>query len=248
MLGAVRMYTDLAPWFHLLTHPSDYREEAEFVTRVVDELVDGPAETLLELGSGGGNNASHLKERFTCTLTDLSPQMLELSATVNPECEHLVGDMRELRLRRTFDAVFVHDAIEYMTTEEDLRRAVLTAYVHCRPGGVAVLVPDHVAENFEPQTEHGGNDAPDGRAVRYLSWSLDPDPNDTTTRTDYAFLLRATDGTVSVAHDTHELGLFPRELWLRVIAEAGFTARVVAEVTSEDRLPREFFVGFRPTD
>ena len=60
----MRMYTDLAPWFHLLTHPSDYREEAEFVTRVADEVVEGRAETLLELGSGGGNNASHLKARF----------------------------------------------------------------------------------------------------------------------------------------------------------------------------------------
>jgi hypothetical protein len=41
-------------------------------------------------------------------------------AAADPECEHLQGDMRELRIDRTFDAVFVHDAIAYMTTEEDL--------------------------------------------------------------------------------------------------------------------------------
>ena len=67
------MYSDLAPWFHLLTHPTDYADEAAFVTRVVDDVGDGDARTLLELGSGGGNNASHLKARFACTLTDLSP-------------------------------------------------------------------------------------------------------------------------------------------------------------------------------
>ena len=117
--------------------------------------------------------------------------------------------MRTLRLDRTFDAVFVHDAIEYMTTEADLRAAVATAYAHCRPGGVAVLVPDDIAENFEPETEHGGSDAPDGRGVRYLSWSTDPDPADATTTTDYAFLLRSPDGSVQVAHDTHALGLLP---------------------------------------
>ena len=153
--------------------------------------------------------------------------------------------MRTLRLGRTFDAVFVHDAIEYMTTEADLRAAVATAYEHCRPGGVAVLVPDDIAENFEPSTEHGGRDAPDGRGVRYLSWSTDPDPADSTTTTEYAFLLRSPDGSVQVAHDTHTLGLFGRETWLRVLAEAGFEARSVAEVTSDDRLPREFFVGRR---
>ncbi len=153
--------------------------------------------------------------------------------------------MRTLRLGRTFDAVFVHDAIEYMTTEADLRAAVTTAYEHCRPGGVAVLVPDDIAENFEASTEHGGRDAPDGRGVRYLPWSTDPDPADTTTTTEYAFLLRSPDGSVRVAHDTHTLGLFGRETWLRVLAEAGFEARSVAEVTSDDRLPREFFVGRR---
>ena len=47
--------------------------------------------------------------------------MLALSATLNPECEHLEGDMRTLRLGRTFDVVFIHDAISYLTTEDDLR-------------------------------------------------------------------------------------------------------------------------------
>jgi SAM-dependent methyltransferase len=243
--GVYRFYGDLAVWWPLVSAPAEYAEEAAFAASLLD-TADGPTRTVLELGSGGGNNAFHLKAKYAMTLVDLSESMLAVSRELNPECEHLQGDMRDLRLARTFDAVFVHDAIEYMTTEGDLRRAVETAFVHCRPGGVAVLVPDDVAENFEPATEHGGNDAPDGRAVRYLSWSVDPDPGDTTTRTDYAFLLRAADGSVSIAHDTHVLGLFSRELWLRVLTEAGFRARVVAEVTGEDRLPREFFVGFRP--
>ncbi len=114
----VRLYSDLAPWFHLLTHPSDYAEEAAYYTRVIDEASEGGARTLLELGSGGGNNASHLKARFECTLTDLSPGMLELSRALNPECEHVEGDMRTLRLDRTFDVVFVHDAVSYITTED----------------------------------------------------------------------------------------------------------------------------------
>jgi SAM-dependent methyltransferase len=240
-----RFYGDLAPWWPLISAPEEYAEEAAFAASLL-RTAERPTKSVLELGSGGGNNAFHLKGEFAMTLVDLSEEMLAVSRELNPECEHLPGDMRTVRLGRTFDAVFVHDAIEYMTTEADLRRAVETAYVHCRPGGVAVLVPDNVAENFEPGTEHGGSDAPDGRAVRYLSWSIDPDPADTTTQTDSAFLLRSVDGSVAVAHDTHVLGLFPREVWLRVLGEAGFRARVVAEVTSENRLPREFFVGFRP--
>ena len=119
----MRLYGDLAPWFHLLTAPEDYAVEAARYERLILESLP-EAETLLELGSGGGNNASHLKRRFACTLSDLSPQMLTLSRELNPECEHVLGDMRTLRLGRTFDAVFVHDAVAYMTTESDLRDCI----------------------------------------------------------------------------------------------------------------------------
>ncbi len=117
---------------------------------MIEATVEGEARTLLELGSGGGNNASHLKRRFTCTLTDISPEMLALSRTLNPECEHIEGDMRTLRLDRTFDAVLVHDAIAYITTEDDLRATLETVAVHLRRGGAALLVPDTTRELFVP--------------------------------------------------------------------------------------------------
>lgn len=98
------MYGELAPWFHLLTPPEEYAGEAASVLRLLRQQVDGPLGTLLELGSGGGNIASHLRHELRLTLTDLSPAMLELSRKINPGIEHVVGDMRSLRLGRTFDA------------------------------------------------------------------------------------------------------------------------------------------------
>jgi SAM-dependent methyltransferase len=212
---------------------------------VLRDHVD-PLRTVLELGSGGGNNAWHMKAGFAMTLVDLSSAMLATSRAINPDCEHLEGDMRDVRLGRTFDAVFVHDAIDYMTTESDLRRAMETAFVHCRPGGVALLVPDHTAEAFEPGADHGGHDGADGRAVRYLEWSTDPDPSDTWIVTEYAFVLREADGSVEVAHETHRTGLFPRDDWLRLLTEVGFDADAIPEVTTEDRPPRDLFLGRRP--
>ena len=239
-----RLYSDLAPWWPLISAPEEYVEEAASAASLL-RTANPPTRTVLELGSGGGNNAFHLKREFEMTLVDLSDEMLAVSRKLNPECDHLRGDMRTVRLGRSFDAVFVHDAIDYMITEADLQRAVQTAFEHCRPGGVAVFVPDDIVENFEPGIDHGGHDASDGRGVRYLSWSSDPDPSDTCTRTDYAFMLRSSDGAVRVVHDTHEFGLFPRALWLQVLADVGFRPRSVAEMTSEDRRPRAFFVGSR---
>jgi SAM-dependent methyltransferase len=237
-------YGELAAWWPLISPPSEYAEEAAEAARVLATASIGVRE-VLELGSGGGHNALYLKRHFAMTLVDLSEPMLAVSRRLNPDCEHQQGDMRHVRLERQFDAVFIHDAVDYMTSEQDLRQALATAFVHCRPGGIAVLLPDATAETFQPDSDHGGIDAPDGRGVRYLEWSWDPDPTDTWALTEYAFLLREADGTVRAVHETHRIGVFARAAWLRLIAEAGFAPDAIEEETSEDRVPRTFFVGHK---
>lgn len=242
-----KLYTDLAGWWPLMSAPAEYEEEAAFYLKALSDAARQPIRTLVEIGSGGGNNASHMKAQVEeIVLVDLSEEMLAVSRGLNPECEHVQGDMRTVRLGRQFDAVFIHDAVCYMTTEEDLRRAVETALAHCRPGGVALFAPDHVAENFRPSTDHGGNDAPDGRALRYLEWSWDPDPGDTTCVTHYTYALRAADGSVHVSDDLQQEGLFPRATWLELLANAGFQPTVVPFTHSELEPGRyEVFVGRR---
>ena len=118
--------------------------------------------------------------------------------------------------------------------------------MHCRPGGLALFVPDDTRESFVPGTDHGGHDGPDRRAARYLEWTWDPDPADTTVTTEYAFVLRDADGSVRVCHETHRTGLFGRAVWLGLLAAVGFEPRAVLEATTEDRPPRELFIGHRP--
>ena len=243
-----KLYDELASWWPLLSPPGDYQEEAAFYQETLLSACQRPARTLLELGSGGGNNASYLKRRFEMTLVDRSPGMLETSRALNPECDHVEGDMRTVRLGRRFDCVFIHDAVAYMATEEDLRKAMETAFVHCEPGGAALFTPDQVRESFRSSTDHGGIDG-DGRGLRYLEWTWEPDPADTTYTVDFAFLLRERDGSVTVEKDRHTLGLFPRATWLRLLAEVGFHPRAVP-FEGPDLDPTEcpvFVASKRPT-
>jgi SAM-dependent methyltransferase len=228
-----KMYEELASWWPLLSAPDEYAEEAAFYRSALEAASARPLQTMLELGSGGGNNASHLKARFEMVLVEPSTGMLAVSRALNPECEHVQGDMRTVRLGRQFDAVFVHDAVCYLTTEADLRAAIATAFAHCRPGGAALFAPDHVRENFRPSTDHGGRDGDATRGLRYLEWTWDPDPSDSTYLVDYAYLLRSPDGGIRVEHDRHVEGLFGRADWLRLLSEAGFVARVVPFEHSE---------------
>lgn len=241
------LYFKLASWFHLLTAPEDYAEEADFYHKLILSASDRTPKTLLELGSGGGNNASHLKSHFQMTLVDLSPDMLAISKQLNPECEHLQGDMRTVRLDRQFDVVFIHDAIMYMNSEADLQRAIETAYIHCRPGGLALIAPDHVLETFKPSTEHGGHDR-GGRGIRYLDWTWDPDPQDSTYISDMVYLIKDEAGSVQVEHDRHLLGIFPRQTWLNLLPMAGFEAQTIPFEHSEvEPGTLEVFVGRKIT-
>ncbi|TMC83202.1 MAG: class I SAM-dependent methyltransferase [Chloroflexi bacterium] len=138
----MKLFDELAEWWPNIAGPDEYRDEAVFFGRLLRKSVTPRPRTLLDLGSGSGNNAFHLKGDFDMTCVDLSPHMQAVSRKVNPECAHVQADIRTLRLGKTFDAVFVHDVVAHMTTARDLLAVMKTAYVHCRPGGAALFVPD----------------------------------------------------------------------------------------------------------
>jgi SAM-dependent methyltransferase len=243
--GQEGFYGELATWWPLISPVEDYEDEAVEIGRHLESARISVVD-VLELGSGGGHVARWLKDRFRLTLVDRSASMLAVSAALNPECDHRPGDMRTVRLGRTFDAVLMHDAVDYLCSGDDLAATFRTAAVHCRPGGIVVVLPDDTRETFEPSTDHGGSDAPDGRGIRYLEWTVDPDPTDTTVRTDYVFVAREADGSVRVVHDVHVLGLFPESTWTAQLEAAGFEVEVRTEHTEEDRPPRRIFVGHAP--
>jgi len=227
MTGEYRVYTDLAGWWPLISPPGEYAAEAAYLAAVFSSAAIGVRE-VLDLGCGGGHVAVHLKARLDLTLVDLSEQMLAASRRLNPECEHLRGDMRTIRLGRTFDAVLVHDAVDYMTCEDDLRQVIGTAFAHCRPGGIAVFVPDHVADTFRASGGGGGGSDAAGRQASFREWTWDPDPADDWVRAEYEFVLRDADGTVQVVREAHRLGAFRRDTWLRLLADAGFVPQAAA--------------------
>jgi SAM-dependent methyltransferase len=240
-----QFYGTLADWWPVLSPVEDYAEEAADLLDVMRRH-HPTAKTLLELGSGGGHVAYYLAPQLRCCLTDISTEMVEVSRRLNPGCEHVVGDMRTLALGRTFDIVLAHDAVEYMTTETALAQAIATAWRHLEPGGIAFFVPDTIAEQFAPGADVGGGDAPDGRAARLLEWTDRLEPGSTEVAVHYAFILREADGRTTTVSETHQCGVFPEATWHRLFEAQGFALSVVSEQTTDDRVPRSYFVGRRP--
>ncbi len=239
-VGEQKLYTELAGWWQLISPTSDYASEAAFFTKL---FRDAGAKTILEFGAGGGNIAWYLKKDFDITITDLAPEMLEESKKQNPECEHIAGDMRTLKLDRTYDGVFIHDAVMYMLTEDDLLAVFKNAASHLKSGGTIVVAPDCIKETFRDITEHEGRDDGD-RAVRYMHWSADPDPTDTVFNYDFVVVLKEK-GELRTVTDRQICGIFPRATWLRLLEEAGFGAKVVEDTSTagEEYERTEIFKG-----
>lgn len=241
--GKYSLYTDLAEWWPVISPPREYASDALAVTAAFGTAAIDVRDAL-DLGSGGGHMAAHLKGRFSLTLVDLSEQMLAVSRQLNPECAHVRGDMRTVRLRRQFDAVLVHDAVDYVTSQADLRLVIETAFAHCRAGGVAVFAPDHTAETFLAGSGGGGGSEPGGRQASFTERTTDPDPADDWILAEYEFTLRDADGTARVVREAHRLGSFPRDTWLSLLARAGFDPH--ARIRTDAGLRRVMFIGQRP--
>lgn len=238
----MKLYDELADWYTLLTPLKEYEEEAGVYLGVLRPLVGAGRHRLLELGAGAGHNAHYLAEVFDLCLVDVSPKMLELAAVSCPGAERVVGDMRTVRLGQTFDVVFVHDAVCYMRTVEDLRALFATARAHLRLGGLLLVAPDCVAETFESGEDTGGSDG-DDRSLRYLEWTWQRPGQRDGYVVDYTLVTRTGTDLPVIHHDRHEEGLFPRALWLDLLTEAGFTPESIPWTHSDVPYPLDLFLA-----
>ena len=221
----MKLYNELAYLWPVISPPETYAEEAEHWRKAIRDKLGEGRHHLLELGVGGGHNLSHLTSDFQATAVDIAPRMLELSRQLNPGVDHHLGDMRSVRLGRTFDAVLAHDAIGYMLTEDDLRAAMNTARVHLRPGGLLLVAPDLVWDRFYEGMVHQWSGEADSIRVDTEERLVDRDPLDTIVESHFTYTIYEK-GTVRTERDLHISGIFPIATWTRLMEEAGFFTEV----------------------
>lgn len=239
-----RLYDEFAEMWPLLSDPKDYAEEARHWRDALRSKLGEGRHEILELGVGGGNNLSHLTADFQATAVDLSEKMLDISRRLNPGVKHYVGDMRTVRLGRRFKAVIIHDAVNYMLTEDDLRSAFRTAAEHLDRGGVFVTAPDYFKETFTDGAVRHQRRTDGETVLDYVEYEFDPDPNDTS----YVYLLTyyiRKGAELRIEHDRHCGGLFPMKRWLELIDEAGFEVEKYGYDVHEDKRQSFLLVGVK---
>jgi len=221
MTKSNRLYNDLAWTFPIISKKEDYIEEGEFYTAKIREHSRIKTNTLLNLGSGAGNLDWAMKMNFDITGVDLSPDMVRISQKANPEIAYHVGDMRMVRLDKQFDAVIIHDVINYMLTPDDLKAAFITAHAHLKPKGLLITTAEEWTGHLKQNRVRHQVETKDNIEIVFIENYYDPDPNDTTYEGTFIYLIRQ-NGVLQIETDHHVAGIFPLPLWSDLMKEVGF--------------------------
>ena len=219
-----RLYGGLAWTWPIISPPEDYVRETEEFCKVIRKHSQSDVKTLLHLGCGGGHNDSTLKKHFEVTGVDVSEAMLGLARRLNPEVTYVIGDMRTVRLGKVFDAVAVFDSLAYMLTEDDLRAAFVTAFVHLKPGGVCCTYVEQSKERFQQNRTRCSTHARGDVEITFIENSYDPGPTNSAYEATFVYLIRRS-GKLQIETDRHLVGLFPLDTRLGLLKDVGFEVR-----------------------
>ena len=241
-----RLYGDLAWVWPIISLPQDYIEETNHFCKVIKEHSQIGVKTLLDLGCGGGHNDYTLKRHFEVTGIDTSVAMLKLARHLNPEATYSVGDMRTVRLGKTFDAVTIFDSINYMLTPEELRAAFVTAFEHLAPGGVFLTIVEETPEHFQHNKTVCSTHSQGDIEITFIENHYDPDPTDTTYEATFVYLIRRK-SQLEVETDHHLCGIFEMKIWIDILKEVGFEVKQM-EFKTPGRGGQAFpmLVGIKP--
>lgn len=132
------------------------------------------AKTVLDLGCGTGRDLAYHARRFTCTGVDLQPQMVDYARRQHPHVDLHVGDIRMVRLGRTFDVILsVGLTPSYLLHDTDLTAAFSTFAAHAHPGSLLILQPLQTVPDVGERTFRINTPSSPGQVT--VNYSVDPD-------------------------------------------------------------------------
>ena len=134
-------------YYNLLYRDKDYVGEAEYVHHLIARHYPA-AKTILDLGCGTGRHDLLLAQKgYDISGVDKSEEMLSSAEArlsfldIQPTSLNFIqGDIRTVRLDRTFDAVVsLFHVMSYQVSNDDLAAAFSTVRAHLHPGGIFIF-------------------------------------------------------------------------------------------------------------
>lgn len=141
-MGVYEQYSSLAKYYDQVYQWKDYRREAAKIRKLIREHKVSKGNDLLDVGCGTGKHVQCLCGNFRCVGVDASERMLEVARKNAPGVEYIRSGMTDLKLGRQFDVVLcLFSSIGYLTTRNELRKAIDNFSAHMKTGAVLIVEP-----------------------------------------------------------------------------------------------------------
>lgn len=112
----------------------------ELITNVINKF-NLNTNSILDVGCGTGILANKLRNmNFDVSGIDISEDMIKVANETTKGIDFTVSDMRSFKLNKTFDMITcAFDAINYVTSDEDMKATIDTIYNHLKNNGFFIF-------------------------------------------------------------------------------------------------------------
>jgi ubiquinone/menaquinone biosynthesis C-methylase UbiE len=217
------MFTKSAPFYDAIYAAKDYKAEAATVRALIEESMQRPARTLLDVACGTGKHLAELRSWFEVEGIDLNEDLLALARARLPDVRFHVGDMAGFDLSRSFDVVTcLFSAIGSMTNIERLNSAIASMARHVAPGGLLIVEPWWSPGDWRLDCKPHAIfvDQPNVKIARMSISGREGN----VAILDFNYLLGTPEGIIAFT-EPHRLGLFTTEEQLAAFRAAGLEVR-----------------------
>jgi len=237
------LYSELAKYYDLIYSFKNYRKEANRIKALVSKYKESKENELLDVACGTGHHLNYLKDAFSCTGVDISPEILEVAKKNAEGVAFEEADMSTMNLGKRFDVITcLFSSIGYVKTYSNLRRTINTFARHLKKGGIMLIEPWFTKSTYMVGSPHISTY--DGKEIKIARLNISEIRGNLSVM-DMHYLIAEKDKGVKHFVDRHELGLFEVDETLRIMKAAGLQSKFLKHGLMQDR---GMFVGIKKLD
>ncbi len=232
-------YSRLAKYYDQMYSFIDYQGNATKLHKIIQQYRKSSGSSLLDIACGTGTHIKHLMGKYQATGLDLSKEMLGIAQEKCKDIEFIQGNMVTMDLGRSFDVITcLFGSIGYLTTHDDLVKAINTFSKHLVQGGVVIIEPI-----FTLETARDGSmgiiclDLPEIKIARTNVSRKEDD----LVYLDFHFLISTKENGTEHFVDPSPMGVFSRDTYLQLMQESGLSTSFIEPGLAKEGL----FIGVK---
>ena len=244
------MFGEYARIYDLVYSGKDYKKESEEITKIIKKYKKSQGNELLEFAVGTGNYLQYLKKYFHVAGVDISGEMLKIAKKKLHGIKLIKGDMAKINLGKQFDVVLcLFSSIGYAKNYKNLERTIKNFSRHLKKGGILIISPWFGEKNFKPGRNVGTYGDDNIKIARIYVAEKDKGVS----ILNLYFLISEKGKDVKYVKDRHELGLFERGKFLKIMKKNCLKSKIIKinqnknakkQFLSDD-IKNSFFVGVK---